>query len=479
MRKTFLSSFFIDQHPFWRDHRHQLTLQNVQKALTDKGMTLDFVREHLSHPVNPLQKDTRQAVEILYSKGKGTHRKQYKDLLFCLRRGVCTKEYQEAYREILEKKIDGNTPDQLSVSILQELSVAYFTKISLHEFCIKLVHEMAEAGNPWISASNSELFEELQEMYLAINSAPSFLKTSDLKRTLQSLQGEFHLNYDPYVQENVPYLHYALMIAQPDGTKKQVPSLRLGTPTIERFSLFKQKAKINPEFRTFLESYAAAGKQHLYINLQNRKSRYHGFTEAARCHALEELNNEFPRTLITMTLSKNCDFYWQKKEFKDMHSSPAFKEEFKKQLMAPSSGYFIPPSLRQSRFDHVCDYLLEFTHSTFFKSRTLLSHQERLDFIEIFYTLVIEYCLETTGADSYNVSCRDGIDRAGGANALLYYYRLIKSKSEKDLLQLKHLKTILFAPAILVKKRALTRERFDRFVSAAKHLLINQRNTDE
>lgn len=479
-QESFLRSFFIDQKPYWRQYRYELILQHIRNALSDQGLHPDYIHQHISSPANQLQDKTLKTYEVLYSDGFKSPHEQYAALISCFRQALSTEQYQQIYLKMLQSGMQ-NSADYVCAMLLQELSLAFFTKISLHDFCAKLVHKMAEAGATETATVNLQgpfterpFPSEFQQVYKAIHAAPSSLKTSKVKRYLQALRGQMNFNYDPHLQENTPYLLHELLLSQPDGTTKKVLSLRLGTPTVENiFASLKQEARVTPEFNAFLQTYTLANKQHLYINLQNRVQRFHGFTEASRCLAIESLCREFPNTILIITLAKNSEFYWQERRFRNIRQAIIFKELFKRQLSEADSGFFFSPSFRQDAyfpFDQVIDQLLDYTHTMFFDNSETLHHQERLDFIEIFYTLLIEYCLEATQVDSFNISCRDGIDRAGGANSLLYFYRLIKSGAHSDIHQLQYLKTVLFAPAILVKKRTVSLHRFERFISAAERI---------
>ncbi|MEI6531784.1 MAG: hypothetical protein WCN87_03075, partial [Chlamydiota bacterium] len=244
--------------------------------------------------------------------------------------------------------------------------------------------------------------------------------------------------------------------------------IRMGTPTHEKlFSCITHKAYVNEEFHAFLESYMLKKEKHLNITLQNRLSGGPGYNESPRCLALENLALHYPENLVIITLNKNGSLWHQDGKFLILHNSRAFKDAIIDDMLGKKGGYHFSHHIHHSSLNK----LTELIHEEFFASRHVLSLEERKDFIELLYTHIIEYLLETMHPDSVNITCKDGIDRAGTSSALYFVYHHLKRKGSLSAAQIAHLKTILFAPALLVKKRPPTYERFRRFQSCANRLL--------
>lgn len=294
-----------------------------------------------------------------------------------------------------------------------------------------------------------------------IVAAPAKMKTSVFRREWRRFCDKMSFRFDPHLHGSLPYTFFTVILGDDEH---KVRNIRLGSPTLERRP--KQEADIIPEFRSFIEVYKRQGKRHLYVNLQRRHAPWYGKlvgfdNEANRCDAIESLHEDYPDTFYVISLAKNSRFYYQLGEYRDRRYNlwPAFKETFLKELAGNTC--FFP----EWHDDFVV--LMDEVHETVFHSATAFNRQARRDFIEIFYTRLIEYFVVKMKVDSYNVSCRDSIDRGACANSLLYvYFCLCQGKDFDD----DTLKTMLFGPALLVRQRALMRGRLERFISAVQRL---------
>jgi hypothetical protein len=170
-------------------------------------------------------------------------------------------------------------------------------------------------------------------------------------------------------------------------------NIRMGTPTYERHPF--ASAEIIPEFRALLEIYQMKGKKHLYINLQKTKADF--FAKYLG------IWNEEHRSVAIEKLSK----------------------EF--------SGTF-------------------FVYNFSMNSKSYYHNKPDLE-----YCREIQHLITEIQPDTYNITCRDGIDRAGLINALLYWLE----KGEVS-------ETVLFVPALIVRQRAIQKHRFRRFCECIK-----------
>jgi hypothetical protein len=412
-KKSFFSDLLIDRHPKWREMRYKIVLNSLKKAFPEHVLSLH--------------------------KKFSSHEKHY--LAFI-------KEFRAAYR----KSID--------VPLLHSIARHLFLKIDFSHFALSLVEHMAEAGHPK-KMPHGTLIDRFSEIWHGIHDAPHRLKLPMRSMTSQFLRGQFNVKFDPFLQENTPYHLF--------NTDK-CAFIRMGTPTKEGFfACITRTASVNEEFRAFLESYEETGERHLYINLQDRLKGHPGYDEEPRCKALENLALHHPKSLLIVSLNKNIAFWHQSGQFKDLCSATSFKEEFLKQLLA--GGYHFCEEAHITK--ELLKKLLFIVHEEFFANSHQLTLTERQDFVEIFYTFLIEYLIETLKPASVNITCKDGIDRAGTSRALYYLYDQLKTKGHLSPTTISHLKAILFAPALLVKKRPPTYHRFCRFQSAASRLLAH------
>lgn len=426
---SFLSDLFIDYKPRWREVRYKIVLDSLKKAFPER---------------------TEYVLKVLH-KTKGSARTRYIHFI---------KAFRKAYRR-----------DSSHIKLLHEIARHLFLNIEYTLFTSHLVDNMEKAGltdkPSRIVAGN--FIDRFEDTWHAIQHAPRRLKIPLLDMTLQFLRGQFNIGFDPFCQENTPY--HLFKIAS-------TSFIRMGTPTREGyFSSLTHKAEVNEEFRAFLESYEALGERHLYINLQNRLLGCPGYNESPRCLALENLALEYPKTFFIVTLNKNGSFWHQDGKFATIDKASTFKEALFEEMLSPHSGYHF---CKEAGITHdIIKKLSALIHEEFFASAPNLSLKERKDFVELFYTHLIDYLVETLKPHSVNITCKDGIDRAGTSSALYFVYKHLKNKGSLTSQEISHLKALLFAPALLVKKRPPTYERFQRFLSSANHLLshFNQKQS--
>lgn len=366
------------------------------------------------------------------------------------------KEVFIRYLTNLRKALSHSKNDPL----LQQKAFDFFTNTSLHSFCKEVV-QLLKKSRPQNSVDRN-LQERLKTTRLQIDNAPRSLKIPLFASIVQFLRGQLNINFDPYTQENTPYKLFDL---------PSLPVLRLGTPTYEDyFASITKKAKITKEFLGFIDFLANHGKKLLYVNLQNRTPSWIGRNEAPKCFALESLSRSYPNTLYLITLAKNTLFYHQEGPYALVDEAIIFRENLFFELRSKEGGFYFKsfPELIES--DKIFEQLFAKVYKSYFHEKPSLTLQERLDFIELFYLEIEKYCIAKVKPHFVNLTCKDGIDRAGGANALLYFDTFLKNKETLTEDEIQDLEAVLFGPAILVKKRPITKNRFERFCSAIKTL---------
>lgn len=414
---SFFSDLLIDHHPAWRKVRYKLVLDSLKRAFPErKGALCSLLHRHFTSPEN-----------------------HYRTFIKALR---------QAYTHSQE------------MPLLHEMVCHLFLKIDYSHFASTLVEQMEKAGHA-TQKTTGNFLDHLADTWKGINQAPRHLRLPIFAMTTQFLRGQFNVKFDPFLQENTPYHLF---------DAANTTFIRMGTPTKEGLlASLTRRAVVNEEFQAFIESYEEKGKRHLYINLQDRLRGHPGYDEAPRCKALEDLALHHPKSFLIVSLNKNIAFWHQSGHFASLSSVAEFKNEFLEQLIAP--GYHFCKEAHITK--ELLKKLLTLVHEEFFANSRELLLAERQDFVEIFYTLLIEYLLETLKPASVNITCKDGIDRAGTSSALFFLYSRLKEKAHLSPADISHLKAILFAPALLVKKRPPTYHRFCRFQSAAKRLLAH------
>ena len=294
----------------------------------------------------------------------------------------------------------------------------------------------------------SQLLIEDSRYRAYLNQFPNgpLFKILDLIRTHDPEE----LSFDPLLQDNFPQKVCELIC----GSKK-IDLLRLPSPTQQRVI---NKALIVPEFGAFLRSFGPKEK-HLLINLQDRTA----WQEYARSKALETLQKsaEFSEAITVVTLPKSTDFYYQSSEYLNINIAQDFITLFKEQIASNQEcGYFFPSKIEVQEFTAKA---LPLIHKIFFNEKSNLSRQNREDFIEIFYQLLLFKLIEIVQPTSLSFSCKDAVDT--GSAQLAVFVGLVSLLNGRLDQEADFLRWILYTPALFVRERAIDPERLDRSLS--------------
>lgn len=159
-------------------------------------------------------------------------------------------------------------------------------------------------------------------------------------------------------------------------------------------------------------------------------------------------------------------------------SAKRFMEEFIKQVFdaSPQETGNMIPSYLMDRF-HLREWSVQAInkiHECLFGARKELTVQERRIFIRLFYQNLSRKILIDTRVDSYNVSCKDRIDRGAVSDAEDYAYLAILTNRMNEDRVVKFFKTLVFSRAIIVRKRAMIQERLERLVETVKFMIDHQ-----
>jgi hypothetical protein len=335
---------------------------------------------------------------------------------------------------------------------------ARFQGNRMYEYCENLV-SAAIGREPEVAANLS-----FEEQFKAIDNLPAELAANRIAVNIGKAKGTFNVNFDPHRETNTPYANYSF-----DWAGKERTNLRFGTPTWEGWWY---SASVIPEFEAYLEALQQEGKQHLYINLQNRNPKYIG-DESGRCKALEKLADKYPDTFFIATFAQDTKFYKQSEQYKDMDNAYEFLATFERQMFDdPDSGFFFSNNLKHGDRRLELIQALRDVHSQVFGDRKILTLAERQAFIEISYSLMTLRLLKMSGADTYNMSCKDAIDRGGKCSSLLFYIAgLLNDMTDDPDFKKEHM-TVTHAPALIVKKQAIIHSRRERLLQAL-HILMD------
>lgn len=355
----------------------------------------------------------------------------------------------------------------LLLKLSSELSFALFThSSSIQKEVIGFIYYLAELGKERVALKESQIKVNLWDIFLKneekIRSLLQFYPNGPLFKILDVINEEEIPPFDAFMQGNIPAKLYDLAVGQ-----KSKHVLHLPSPTHQKFL---SKVDINDEFLAYLRHFEGNVIEggHLLINLQDKTS----WKEYVRCLKLEELQKraEFGKLFTLVTLNKDTEFYSQSGNYFELNHAQDFLEQFEAQLKdAETCGFFFSSKLQNKDFYEFIERALKFTHKYFFAEKNVLTRKARLDFIEIFYNLLLLKIIEIIDPAFISFTCKDGIDAGAAASASFYaFINLIDkkelTKEDKDILHY-----LFFAPALMVRNRIIDSQRFNRTISSLAH----------
>lgn len=310
------------------------------------------------------------------------------------------------------------------------------------------------------AARENKIWGRLASDYESMTKLIKHHSNGPLLKILQILQESRFYAFDPLSHYNLPHQLFDLF-----NNSQHHTFLRLPAPIYQEFI---NKAVLNEEFQAFirLSSQGDLLRKHLLINLQDRTT----WREYARCIAIESFQDqpEAGKALTVITLTTNTDFYHQLHPYHQINHADLFKEQFKEFLLDDHSGYFFPPAINKQELSTFIERSFEVVHRLFFSSKNVLTRENRLDFIEIFYLLLQLKLIEWIQPNTISLTCKDGIDVGEAYNVGLFaFLKLINGEewTEADWL---HVNFMLYAPALLIRERLMLPERFNRMLSVVK-----------
>lgn len=346
------------------------------------------------------------------------------------------------------------------INLSHALCCSFFLRQGSRSECIELIHKLVRSQSVQETQHTSfwnTLLDQDEHMRYLLKKYPNgpVLKTLDVLHDKQQETG-----FDPIAQENYPRSLYSFM-----KEDKHITCLHLPCP-IHQESIVK--ADIVNEFKGFLRFLhkGAENQRLLIINLQDRTS----WQDHARCTAIESFQKEgeFAHNLFVVTLPKNTEFYLQSGSYLKSDDAEEFIKQFSLQIESGEEcGFYFCHGIPKQEIKDFVATTLEKIHTHFFDKKPLLTRKNRLDFIEIFYQLFILRLLEWLKPDSISFSCKDALDT--GAAAATGFYLFLReiafetqwTQEEKD-----YVLWLLYAPALLVRERAIDPSRLHRIISA-------------
>lgn len=103
-----------------------------------------------------------------------------------------------------------------------------------------------------------------------------------------------------------------------------------------------------------------------------------------------------------------------------------------------------------------------------------MSQEEKKIAIRLFYLVFSKKVMLMSKCDSYNISCKDRIDRGAASSAEEFLYHMVLEGQTESVKALEFLKDILFARAIIVRKRSINKNRLERMMQTSQFMLTHQ-----
>ncbi len=336
--------------------------------------------------------------------------------------------------------------------LLLQFCLTKYHRTHFYSFGSSLLKEMFSIltlkGDSFNYHEHFENYTFQDEALIIENSTPLV----HLERQLRKLDEQYLKRYFDSHRYNLPSLLYTFAFFR-QGQLMKIKMVRMPCPTKESWI---QKPTIINEFKGFLISLRNENKNHLYVNKQKTWGE-----EGRRSSKIIELEKEFDH-FFCVCLPSDGEFYYQTNRFKNIQTLQDFKVLFDKMLRGKVNlGYYhLPEKWKEDSF--FCSGLrkiLDDVHELYFKGATDLSAQHRHLFIDIAYTHLILYFLDYALIHSINITCRDGIDRAGCEQTKLLYYFQTSLGIENEISSKKDRQFVQHIPVYLAKNRPIVRER--------------------
>ncbi len=277
-----------------------------------------------------------------------------------------------------------------------------------------------------------------------------------LLNVMEALQDFDITGYDPLYFQNMPSCIFDLF------TKgKRIALLRIPSPTTQDYI---NKAQVSEEFKAFLRS--EPDRQLLVFDLQDRTN----LRESARAHALEELQKkgEFTKSLSVVSMTKDSDFYHQIGPYEELNQADVFIEHLLEHISSENAGYYYPEKVHKALFPGFSKKLAWAIHKIFFSEKNVLTRHARLDFIEIFYTLLQLKIVEVVKPAMVSFTCKDAIDIGMPAAAELFVLLKLFNQRPIGEAEEEYMKVLLYYPSINYRGRLIFPDRFSRLNNMTK-----------
>ncbi len=457
-------------HISWKVHKYEKQIKDLVAIFES---SFPFVKQSASLDSSwAFIRPPEEAVTALYTGLKnlelGDDDTRYdQKYLDSLRKGY-NEGFLLKFRHALKEENENTYLLQLAEMLFTSIDLRDESAFTLNAFDTMGATMLGDNSDQFPVVEGEHVFvSRIKTLYQRLSAAPYGAKAPLLNQWGNSARGQWNINFDPYLQGNPVHVLYQLRIGE-----KEVKALGMGTPTKEAWLA---SAELTEEFSGFIRSYKAQGKKHLYINNQNMVPKT-GFLsyflngdETKRCNLIIGAQKEegMKGALYAISLSKNTKFYAQSGHYKQLNNAEEFKDVLYQEVFTKDSkvsGCYIPASIKEQivEFDAKAKNILQQIQHNVFADKEELTVEERRIFIELFYDQLTKMLITELDVDSFNVSCKDAIDRGAGSNAQLFAScALASGQISAD--QQKTIEMLMLVRALFVRKRPPIHERVERF----------------
>jgi hypothetical protein len=438
-----------DDHP-WKQKKYESALREWKKGfLKISNYEMQALLELLEgNHFEPSYAGKEMLIDVLRAMLQpGTdYRRTYYAALEALRQALISTEYCDALIQSQMEAVKGAPADQI-VWFLLKLCEARYSDVHLYSFCECLVDAVIAQGDgePDHSRLSHADFDAIDQ---ACYSCMGAVRVAVNKG---KLQGFINVNFDPAMQQNIPFVLADLPMGLLDSKgSKMVRLLRFGTPTIEGYV---SKAMVAPEFANFLVALQFQKKMHLYVSLQSDIPQLVG-DESERNKVLKALQLSHANFFF-IVMDQDSDFYKQKGKYTTLSRSE-FAAELHRRVYAEDHGYYFPAEWKEDPgfIKHV-ERLHELAFDIAFGEADTCTSIQRCRFMDVFHALLTLFCIRYSGVDSVNVACKDSIDRAMKTVSTVLQMFIIAQGNADDPGYQKIHKVFVHAPAFMVKKQSM------------------------
>jgi hypothetical protein len=390
-------------------------------------------------------------------------RNYFQDFQLFLRQCILSREYQ---------KMMAYPPDKTNklatglLKLIHDLCFALYAGLIWSQELMGMVHALVQEAEEGLSSDHRKALRTAGTLggrmageYAALAKLLKAHPHGPMNKILNNLEdGDYH-SFDPLIQNNLPTLMYTLYMQD-----KSCPIARWPSMTHQEFI---DKAALNGEFKAFLKACVddATCNKALLFNLQDRVS----WKEYSRCAAVEDLTNHdsFNKQIEVVTLSKDTEFYHQLAPYNQENRTDVFIRNFKQQLEDEHGGFLFPKWMEKDLNAFINKSMVEI-QKVFFSDKNVLTREQRMDFIELFYIFLELKIIEMVNPDIVGFSCKDGLDVTAVASTELYIILKFLNQERLSENDREFIDLMVYGPCLLIRERILTPERFNRMVSVIK-----------